>query len=77
MTKIEQLAQTATRLSEEQLDGPIDYARYLASEPIYRSATAAVLASIERGLAQSAAGETAPADEVFARLDRKLATASE
>ena len=50
MTKIEQLAQTATALGDDQLDGLIAYATYLAGEPLFYSAPEDVVASIERGL---------------------------
>ena len=72
MTKIEQLAQTATALGDDQLDGLIAYATYLAGEPLYYSAPADVLASIERGRAQHRSGDTHPAADVFARLQTKI-----
>jgi hypothetical protein len=76
MTKIEHLSQTAAALSEDQLDGLIEYAKYLVSEPFYASAPPEALASIERGLAQHAAGQHIPADQVLARLQRKIDAAS-
>ena len=74
MTKIEQLAQTATALGDDQLDGLIAYATYLVGEPLYYSAPADVLASIERGLAQHRSGDTHPAADVFTRLQTEIAT---
>ena len=72
MTKIEQLAQTATALGDDQLDGLIAYATYLAGEPLFYSAPEDVVASIERGLAQHRSGETRPAADVFERLQTKM-----
>lgn len=72
MGKVEQLIQAAAPLADEQVDGLIAYARSLTSEPIYRSAPPEAVASIERGLAEIAAAETIPAEEVFARLRTKL-----
>ena len=74
MTKIEQLAQTATALADDQLDGLIAYATYLAGEPLFHSAPADVLASIEQGLNQHRSGETHSAADVFTRLQGKIAT---
>ena len=73
MTKIEQLTQTATALADEQLDGLIAYATYLTGEPLFYSAPAEVLTSIERGLDQHRRGETHPAADVFVRLQSKIA----
>lgn len=72
MTKIEQLTRTATALPDEQIDGLIAYARYLATEPVYYTAPPEALASLERGLAEHAAGTARPADEVFARLMQRV-----
>ena len=72
MSKIDQLTSAAKALPETQLDGLIAFARDLAAEPAYYSASADVLASIERGLAEHAAGESRPAGEVFARLGRRI-----
>ena len=74
MTKIEQLAQTATALADDQLDGLIAYATYLAGEPLFRSAPADVLASIEKGLNQYRSGDTHPAANIFAHLQSKITT---
>lgn len=72
MSKIDQLTSAAKALPEAQLDGLIAFARDLASEPAYDSASPEALASIERGLAEHAAGESKPASEVFARLGRRI-----
>ena len=72
MTKIEQLAQAATALTDEQIDGLLAYTKYLSGETYYDSASANTRASIERGLAQHAAGDTRPAASVFDRLQTKI-----
>jgi hypothetical protein len=72
MTKIEQLTQAATALTDEQLEGVLAYTRYLAGETYFATASTEVLASIDRGQEQQAAGETSPAATVFARLQSKI-----
>ena len=76
MTKMEQLTQTAAGLSEEQIDGLIEYADYLAGQPRYYTIPPDVLASIDRGLAQYANGDTNPASTVFDRLQTKIDAAA-
>lgn len=71
MTKIEQLTQTATSLSDEQLDALIAYARYLAGEPLFYTVPVDVRASIEQGLSEYRSGNTIPAADVFTRLRAK------
>ena len=75
MSKIEQLTQAATALSEDQIDDLIGYAKYVAGRPLYYSAPADVLASVERGLAEHAAGTTASARDAFACLHDKFGAA--
>ena len=72
MSKMEQLTRTAAALSDEQIDGLIAYAAYLAGRPLYDIAPPDVLASIDRGLAQHARGETIAASTVFDRLQTKI-----
>lgn len=72
MTKIDQLARAAATLSDDHIDGLIAYAAYLAGRPLYHVAPPEVLASIDRGLAQHARGDTAPATTVFDRLQAKI-----
>lgn len=72
MTKIEQLAEAAAALTEEQIDGLMAYTRYLSGPSAYATATPEALASIDRGVAQSAAHDTRPAAAVFARLQMKI-----
>ena len=72
MTKIEQLTEAATALTEEQLDGLLAYTKYLTGETYYSTASDDARASIERGLAQHAAGDTVLATSVFARLQTKI-----
>ena len=64
MTKMEQLSQTAAALSDEHIDGMIAYAAYLAGQPLYYAAPPEVLASIDRGLAQHARGDTTVVGEL-------------
>ena len=75
MTKIEQLTQTATALTDDQIDGLIAYAAYLAGEPFYYSAPAEVLVSIERGVADHAAGRVVDGETLFADTARRIANA--
>lgn len=72
MGKVEQLIEAAVPLADEQVDGLIAYARSLLLEPVYSSAPLEAMASIERGLAQVAKGETVAAEDVFARIFAKL-----
>ena len=72
MTKIEQLAQAATALTDEQVDHLLAYTKYLAGETTYSTASPEALASIERGLAQHARGDSWPAADVFTRLQAKI-----
>lgn len=74
MTKIEQLTQTASALADDQLDGLIAYAAYLAGAPVYSRLPADVLASIERGSKEHENGDTRPASEVFGKLRAKAST---
>ena len=73
MTKVERLAQVVATLSDDQLDGLIAYATYLAGEPLFHSIPTEVVASIERGVDQKRTGNTQPAADVFARRRKKLA----
>ncbi len=72
MTKIEQLAEAAIALPDDQIDGLIAYARYLVSEPLYYSAPPEALTSIRQGLAEYEAGNSMPADDVFYRIRKKI-----
>jgi len=72
MGKMDQLTAAAQALPDEQLEALIAYAHYLSAEPLYYSAPPEVLESIERGLQQSAAGQSVPAEEAFARLRSKI-----
>ena len=77
MSKIEQLTRTAAALSDEQIDGLIVYAAYLAGRPYYYSAPPEALASIERGLEQHERGDTVTATAAFDRLQAKIDAARE
>ena len=68
MTKTEQLTVVAGRLSEEQVDALLTFARSMADEPFYEKAPPEALASLERGLEQIARGETVSLDELSKRL---------
>jgi hypothetical protein len=72
MTKTEQLAAVARRLTEEQIDALLDFAQSMAGRSFYDDAPPEALASLERGLAQIAAGEVVELDE----LDRRLKAAA-
>ena len=69
MTKTEQLAAVAGRLSEEQIDALLSFARSMTEESFYDKAPPEALASLERGLEQVARGETVSLDELSRRLE--------
>ena len=68
MTKAEQLTAIAERLSEEQIEALLSFARSMAEEPFYEKAPPEALASLERGLEQVARGETMLLDDFADRL---------
>ena len=68
MTKAEQLTAVAERLSEEQIEALLSFARSMAEEPFYEKAPPEALASLERGLEQVARGETMLLDDFADRL---------
>ena len=68
MTKSEQLAAVAQRLTEEQIDSLLEFAESMAGQSFYDRAPPEALASLERGLAQIAAGEVVGLDELDKRL---------
>ena len=68
MTKTEELSAVAARLSEEQVDALLQFARSMADEPFYEKAPPEALASLERGLEKIARGETISIDELSKRL---------
>jgi predicted transcriptional regulator len=69
MSKTEQLAAVAERLSEEQVDALLSLAHSMVDEPFYDKAPPEALASLERGLEQIARGETVSLDELSKRLE--------
>jgi len=69
MSKTEQLAAVAERLSEEQVDALLSLAHSMVDEPFYDKASPEALASLERGLEQIARGETVSLDELSRRLE--------
>lgn len=74
MTKTEQLAAFAERLSEDQIDALLSIARSMIEEPFYDRAPPEALASLQRGLDQIAGGETVTLDELSKRLDAAKAS---
>jgi predicted transcriptional regulator len=68
MTKAEQLTAVAEKLSDEQVDALLSFARSMADEPFYDQAPPDALASLERGLQQVARGETVSLEELSERL---------
>jgi Holliday junction resolvase len=69
MTKAEQLTVVAERLSEEQIEALLSFARSMTGEPYYDKAPPEALASLELGLEQVARGETISLDELSRRLE--------
>jgi hypothetical protein len=74
MTKTEQLAVVAERLSEDQIDALLSIARSMIEEPFYERAPAEARASLQRGLDQIVSGETVTLDELSKRLDAAKAS---
>jgi hypothetical protein len=69
MTKAEQLTAVAQRLSDEQIDALLSFARSMAEDvAFYEKAPPEALASLERGLDQIARGEHVSLDELSRRL---------
>jgi hypothetical protein len=68
MSKTEQLAAVAERLSEEQVDALLSLAHSMVDEPFYDKAPPEALASLERGLEQIARGNTISLDGLSTRL---------
>jgi hypothetical protein len=68
MTKTEQLAAVAEKLTNEQVDALLDFAQSMAGEPFYEHAPPDALASLDRGLEQLARGEAVSLDQLVARL---------
>jgi hypothetical protein len=71
MNRTEPLTRAAEVLSDEQLEGLVAYARYLKSEPYYKSAPDELLSSIQRGLDDAAAGRVTRSTEVLERINSK------
>jgi hypothetical protein len=69
MTKTEQLTVVAERLSEEQIDALLAFARSLTEDPFYESAPPDALASLQRGLEQADRGDIVSLNELSARLE--------
>jgi hypothetical protein len=69
MTKTEQLSAIAERLSDEQVDSLLFFARSMAQKPFYDTAPPEALASLDRGLEQIERGETLSLDDLSERLE--------
>jgi len=72
MSKIDDLTKVAAGLSDQQLDGLLDFARSLAGEPYLETAPPEARDAIERGLSQYRAGLSESADVVFQGLRRRV-----
>ncbi|MGD9804548.1 MAG: hypothetical protein AB7E81_08540 [Hyphomicrobiaceae bacterium] len=72
MSKIDDLTRVAAGLSDQQLDGLIDFARNLASQPYFENAPPEARHAIERGMSQYHSGFSEPAADVFRHLRRRL-----
>jgi len=72
MSKIDDLTKVAAALSDQQLDGLLDFARSLAEGSYLETAPPEVRDAIERGLSQYRPGLGEPADVVFQGLRRRL-----
>ena len=70
MTKIEELTSILAKLSDEQVEALLDWARSMVEPTAYETASPEALASIARGLEQSERGETLTLEELDARLDK-------
>ena len=69
MTKAEQLTAVAERLSDEQIDALLSFARSLVQEgSFYDKAPPEALASLELGVEQLARGESVTLEELSQRL---------
>jgi hypothetical protein len=77
MTKAEQLTAVAKRLSEEQMDALLFFARSMTDEAYYDKAPPEALASLQRGLEQTARGETVSLDELSKRLETAAKSSDE
>ncbi len=73
MTRTEQLTDIADALTDEQFNGLLSFARSLRSEPYYETASIEALGSLDRGLADAAAGRVIAAEDVFCEIEAKIA----
>jgi predicted transcriptional regulator len=73
MTRTEQLADIADALTDEQFNGLMSFARSLCQDPYYDTASLEALESLDRGLADVAAGRVIAADDAFREIDAKIA----
>jgi hypothetical protein len=78
MTRSETLAQIAAnaeKLSDEQLEGLVAFTTALVQPSVYSALSPADKASIDAALDRLDRGEGIPGEEVFARLDARIAAA--
>lgn len=75
MTKLERLTEAAASLDEDQIDGLIAYATYLAGASFYETAPAEVRASIQRGIDDMAAGRVVDGEALHKAIAARIAAA--
>jgi len=69
MNKLEDLTKVAADLSDQQLDGLIDFAPALADEAYYHRAPEGARHAVARGLAQYRSGASELASKTFDDLE--------
>jgi hypothetical protein len=72
MGKLEDLTKVAAELSDQQLEGLIDFARTLTREAYFYGAPGGAHDAVARGLAQYRSGSSEPASKAFEDLRRRL-----
>lgn len=72
MSKLDDLTKVAAGLSDQQLDGLLDYAWTLADERYFENAPPEAREAIERGLSQYRAGATEAGGDALRRLRHQL-----
>lgn len=78
MTRAETLAKIASnaeKLSDEQLEGLAEFTTALVQPSVYSALSPADKAAIDAALDRLDRGEGMPGEEVFARLDARIAAA--
>lgn len=72
---IAQIAAAAEKLNDEQLEGLAAFTAALAQPSVYSTLSAAEKATLDATLDRLDRGEGIPGEEVFARLDARIAAA--